>query len=60
MGFLDRVKAVRGAYQQVDANIDRWARTWRTRASRAPDPTATAGHEGVISQADYDRMISGG
>jgi hypothetical protein len=26
MGFLDRVKAVRGAYRQVDANIERWAR----------------------------------
>jgi hypothetical protein len=26
MGFLDRVRAVRGAYQQVDANIERWAR----------------------------------
>jgi hypothetical protein len=26
MGFLDRVKAVRGAYRQVDADIERWAR----------------------------------
>lgn len=26
MGFLDRVRAVRGAYQQVDANVERWAR----------------------------------
>lgn len=26
MGFLDRVRAVRGAYRQVDANVERWAR----------------------------------
>jgi hypothetical protein len=26
MGFLDRVRAGRGAYRQVDANIERWAR----------------------------------
>jgi hypothetical protein len=26
MGFLDRVRTVRGAYQQVDANVERWAR----------------------------------
>jgi hypothetical protein len=25
MGFLDRVRAVRGAYRQVDANVERWA-----------------------------------
>jgi hypothetical protein len=26
MGFLDRVRSVRGAYQQVDANVERWAK----------------------------------
>jgi hypothetical protein len=26
MGFLDRVKAVRGACRQVDVDIERWAR----------------------------------
>lgn len=36
MGFLDRVKAVRGAYQQVDANIERWAKI--VKISPGPGP----------------------
>ena len=36
MGFLDRVKAVRRAYQQVDANIERWARIVKIGPSLGP------------------------
>jgi hypothetical protein len=36
MGFLDRVRAARGAYRQVDANIERWARI--VRISPGPGP----------------------
>jgi methylmalonyl-CoA mutase cobalamin-binding subunit len=49
MGFLDRVRAVRDAYQQVDANVERWARII------AIDP-GSDGHDADTYQVRWDTL----